>query len=232
MTDRLWYDQQDLTQWQAVVTAASDGRVSLDKTAFFPGGGGQPPDEGTLTWDGLTAAVAPDGLDLVVDEGVPAPAPGTVVTCQVDAKRRALVMRTHTAMHILTAIMGREYGAHVTGGDMRPGTGRMDFDLAEVSPTFREDVLVWFDAEVAADHPVTVEYLDPSDFDAATMVHTAENLVPEGLDRIRLVRIGDLDVQADGGTHVASTGQVGRIELAKVENKGRGHRRVRLTLVE
>jgi len=222
-----------LAQWQATVTAVDGCEVTIDQTAFFPGGGGQPPDEGTVSWDGHTVQITPrPDLRLGFDSADPVPSAGTVLDCRIDTVRRALVMRTHTAMHVLSAIVEQEYSAPVTGCDMHPGSGRMDFDLATVPPTFREDLTRRLAAEVAADRPVSIEYIDPALFDPDTMVRASESLVPDGLDRIRLIRIAGLDLQADGGTHVASTGQIGAITITKVESKGRGHRRIRIALQE
>lgn len=233
---RIWYDRPDLMRWSAVAVMSSGGVVQLDRTAFYPGGGGQPADAGALAWVGGSCTVnafQSNGEPLLrIPQGIAAPPVGTHVSCALDADRRVLTMRTHTALHVLSAIMSRDFSAPVTGSDMQPGSARMDFAVSVVPQGFRDTIQRRLSDEVAADHAVTIEYIDPADFDTRTMTRTAESLVPKGLEKIRLIRIGHLDLQADGGTHVSSTSQIGAVTITKIENKGAGHRGVRITLGE
>jgi len=235
-TTRLELDDQTLRTWDATVLESSPDAIVLDRSAFYPGGGGQPPDHGTLLWGGVQTRIvgARRGadLELVPAEGDPVPPPGTAVRGAVEDERRTALMRTHSGLHLLSGVVFRDFGALVTGGNMEPLEARMDFNLPEVPEGFKERVAEACAAEVAADRAIEVSTL-PRERAFAThpdLIRTATNLLPPELEEVRIVDIVGLDTQADGGTHVASTRQIGRIHVAKVENKGKGFRRLRVRL--
>src|SRR3954463_5278179 len=233
-TQRLDLADSTVREWDATVLSADPEQgIVLDRSAFYPGGGGQPPDEGVLLWSGVRTRIAGtrkgDELYLIPAEGDPVPSPGTAVRGALDDERRTSLMRTHSGLHVLTAVVFRDFGALVTGGNMEPLTARMDFDLREVPPGFKEQVAESVNAEIAADRAIQVRTLPRAEaFQIPDIIRTATNLLPESVEQVRLVDITGLDVQADGGTHVASTAMIGRMEVVKMENKGRGFRRLRV----
>ncbi len=234
-THRLELDDQTLREWEAVVIASGDDGIVVDRSAFYPGGGGQPPDEGVLLWGGvqthIVGARKGDDLYLIPAEGDPLPPPGTEVRGALADERRTALMRTHSGLHVLCGVVFRDYGALVTGGNMEPLTARMDFDLPELPPGFKEAVEAACNAEVAADRRIDVRVLPRDDaFRLPDIIRTATNLVPPEVEEVRIIDIVGLDQQADGGTHVASTKHIGRIEVAKIESKGRGFRRLRIRI--
>ncbi len=238
-TERLDLADPTLRDWTATVLDADAERgVVLDRSAFYPGGGGQPPDEGVLIWGGVQSRVVgtrkEDGEQrLVLAEGDPVPPPGTEVRGALDDARRSLLMRTHSGLHLLSGVVFRDVGSLVTGGNMEPGTARMDFDLPEVPEGFKERIEAACNAEIAADRAIEVTVLPRAEaFAIPDIIRTATNLLPPDLEVVRIVDIVGLDTQADGGTHVASTAQIGRIEVAKMESKGRGFRRLRIRIVD
>ena len=229
-----------LRQFDAAVEEVDreQGRVALRRTAFYPGGGGQPYDLGTLRWDGGTADVVrvsreggriwhwlrgpePDVLDL--------PGPGTDVEGVLDWERRHLTMRTHTALHILCGVIWADHRIPVTGGNMEPGKGRLDFPLPAMSAEFGRQVEARINEEIATAHDILVEFVgrEVADEDAA-LIRTSANLIPREIDPLRVIDIVGLDKQADGGTHVLSTAEVGRVVVTGTESKGKGNKRVRL----
>lgn len=235
-THRLELADQTLREWDATVLAADpqDG-VVLDRSAFYPGGGGQPPDQGVLLWGGVRTRVVGvrkgDDLYLLTDPEDPLPPVGTAVRGAVEDERRTALMRTHSALHLLSGVVYRDFGALVTGGDMKPLTARMDFNLPEVPADFRDLITAACAAEVRQDRRIEVAVLPRAEaFAIPDIIRTATNLVPPELSEVRIVDIVGLDTQADGGTHVASTRFIGDIEVVKVENKGRGFRRLRIRL--
>jgi misacylated tRNA(Ala) deacylase len=235
-TLRLELDDPLLRDFEAVVLAADaqDGIV-LDRSAFYPGGGGQPPDHGVLLWGGaqtrIVGARKGDDLFLLPAEDDPLPPPGTVVRGAIEDGRRTALMRTHSALHLLSGVVFRDFHARVTGSSMEPLTGRLDFDLESVPPGFRDDVEAACAAEVEADRAISAYSLPREEALAIPdVIRTASVLMPADLEVVRLVDIAGLDVQPDGGTHVASTRLVGRMRVVKVENKGRGFRRTRVEL--
>jgi misacylated tRNA(Ala) deacylase len=232
-THRLDLDDPTLREWDATVLHASpeDG-VVLDRSAFYPGGGGQPPDHGVLLWGGVqTRIVGARGDYLIPAEGDPLPPAGTAVRGAVEDERRTTLMRTHSGLHLLSGVVFRDFGALVTGGNMEPGEARMDFNLPEIPPDFKARVEAACNVEVDADRRIAVRTLPRDEaFAIPDIIRTATNLVPPELTEVRIVDIVGLDTQADGGTHVASTKQIGAIQVVKVENKGKGFRRVRIRL--
>lgn len=236
-TRRLELTDQTLREWDAVVLDSGPGGIVLDRSAFYPGGGGQPPDHGVLLWQGVQTRIVGvrkgDDLYLLPDENDPVPPPGTAVRGAIEDERRTSLMRTHSGLHVLCGVVFRDYGCLVTGGNMEPGVARMDFNLPEVPPGFKEAVEAACNAEIQADRRIDVRTLPRAEaFAIPDIVRTATNLVPEDVDEVRIVDIVGLDTQADGGTHVASTRQIGRLQVAKIENKGRGFRRVRIRIAD
>ncbi|MHB1433961.1 MAG: alanyl-tRNA editing protein [Streptosporangiaceae bacterium] len=236
-THRLELADQSLREWDAVVLASGEDGIVLDRSAFYPGGGGQPPDHGVLLWGGVQTRVVDarkgDDLYLIPAEGDPVPPPGTAVRGAVEDDRRTALMRTHSGLHVLCGVVFRDYGSLVTGGNMEPGTARMDFNLPEVPPGFKETVEAACNAEIVAGRRIDVRVLPRAEaFEIPDIIRTATNLVPPEVKDVRIVDIVGLDQQADGGTHVASTAQIGRIEVVKVENKGKGFRRLRIRIAD
>lgn len=236
-TRRLELTDQTLREWDAVVLDSGPGGIVLDRSAFYPGGGGQPPDHGVLLWQGVQTRIVGarkgDDLYLLPDENDPLPPPGTTVRGAIEDDRRTALMRTHSGLHVLCGVVFRDYGCLVTGGNMEPGVARMDFNLPEVPAGFKEAVEAACNAEIGADRRIDVRTLPRAEaFAIPDIVRTATNLVPEDVMDVRIVDIVGLDTQADGGTHVASTRQIGRLRVTKVENKGRGFRRVRVKIVD
>jgi misacylated tRNA(Ala) deacylase len=236
-THRLELDDQSLRDWDATVLAVTEDGIVLDRSAFYPGGGGQPPDEGVLLWGGIQTRIAGvrkgDDLYLIPADGDPVPSAGTPVRGAVEDARRTALMRTHSGLHILCGVVFRDYGSLVTGGNMEPLTARMDFDLPELPEGFRDAVEGACNAEVAADRRIDVRVLPRAEaFALPDIIRTATNLVPPEVEEVRIIDIVGLDQQADGGTHVASTSHIGKIEVVKIENKGRGFRRLRIRIVD
>ncbi len=234
-THRLELDDQTLREWDATVIESGPDGIVLDRSAFYPGGGGQPPDHGVLLWGGVQTRIVDarkgDEIYLVPLDGDPLPPAGTAVRGAVEDARRTALMRTHSALHVLCGVVFRDFGALVTGGNMDVLTARMDFNLQTVPPGFKEAVEDACNAEVRLDRRIVVRELPREEaFQIPDIVRTATNLVPEDVRQVRIVDIVGLDQQADGGTHVASTAQVGRISVVKVENKGKGFRRLRIAI--
>jgi misacylated tRNA(Ala) deacylase len=219
-------------------------RISLilDRTVFYPGGGGQPSDQGSLlrTADGrvwIVAGARKDGGEIVHDLGVAsdvdAPAVGDMITVDLEWPRRLALMRTHTALHALCGVVWRDFGAQVTGGNMEPGSGRMDFEFASMSADLVDGIEATVNAELRADRDVRVNVLPRDEaFAIPDLIRTKINLLPEGIDEIRTIEIVGLDLQADGGTHVANTREVGQIKVTGYESKGRINKRIRIALVD
>ncbi|MEM9133024.1 MAG: alanyl-tRNA editing protein [Actinomycetota bacterium] len=219
---------------EAEVVDRRDDAVALDRTVFYPTGGGQPHDTGTL--DGPDGAVVVTGVrkeGAVVwhtVDGEP-PAIGATVTATLDWDRRHRLMRTHSAMHVLCGVIWNTYGKAVTGGNMEPLSGRMDFEFNPLPDGFAADVTAAVNAEIEADRPIEVSFLDrPEALADEDLIRTKVNLIPEAVTTIRVVDIVGLDRQADGGTHVASTAEIGVFEITKTESKGKGNKRVRIQL--
>jgi misacylated tRNA(Ala) deacylase len=219
---------------------AADGsgpRVVLDRTVFYPGGGGQPSDRGWLrTADGREWAVrsaSRSGDDVVheLEVGAEAPPPGTRITAELDWDRRHALMRTHTALHALCGVVWRDHRAQVTGGNMDAGSGRMDFEFESMSGDLVGTIEERVNAELAAERDVRVKIL-PRDkaFAIPDLIRTKINLLPEGISEVRTIEIVGLDLQADGGTHVANTREVGPIRVTGYESKGRINKRIRIAL--
>ena len=235
-TQRLDLADATLREWDATVIASDpEGGIVLDRSAFYPGGGGQPPDHGVLLWGGVQTRIVDarrgDDIALIPHPDDPLPPAGTAVRGAIEDDRRTALMRTHSGLHLLSGVVFRDFGALVTGSNMDPLSGRLDFNLDEIPPGFKEAVEEACNAEVRTDRAISAYELPREDaFAIPDIIRTATNLLPPGIEIVRIVDINGLDVQADGGTHVASTAQIGRMSVLKVENKGKGFRRIRIAL--
>ena len=233
-TDRIFLRDAQCRAFDATVAAVDDdGKVALDATAFYATSGGQPHDTGTLSWNGGTAAVTDvRGHDAVWHtlDG-PAPPVGTPVHGELDWERRHALMRTHTALHILCGVIYNMWGVSVTGGNMAPLSARMDFEFDPLPEGFAARVTELVNAEIAADRPIEISFLPRAEALAdEDLIRTKVNLIPQSVTEIRVVDIVGLDKQADGGTHLPSTGEVGRFEVVKTESKGKANKRLRIAV--
>jgi misacylated tRNA(Ala) deacylase len=234
MTDLIYQTDSYLKEVQATATAQQEGAIVLDKTIFYAGGGGQPADQGTMIWaDGqATVHKVKKAGDQVLHwlEG-DEPTVGETVNCALDWDRRYALMRTHSALHILCGVIWRDYQAQVTGGNMEPGKGRLDFELESMSTDFAEQLEPKLNAEVDAARPVKVNILPREEaFQIPDLIRTKINLLPEGIQEVRTIEIEGLDLQADGGTHVANTQEIGQIKIVEHRSKGRINKRIRIQL--
>jgi misacylated tRNA(Ala) deacylase len=240
MTELLFLNDAYVSEFDAVVTEITDdGGVVLDRSAFYIGGGGQPCDVGTLTDAasgteyGVTKVARAGGAIVHSIDGEAKPAVGAALHGSIDWDRRYLLMRTHTALHILCGVVWRDYGALVTGGDMRPGTARMDFELENMSAEFAEEVAARINAEVEEGRDIGVGFMGRHEADAhPDLIRTKINLLPASITEVRTIDIVGLDLQADGGTHVHNTREVGRINVVGHESKGRINKRLRIALAD
>jgi misacylated tRNA(Ala) deacylase len=233
MTELLYQTDSYLSVFEAKITGVDEENhgLILDRTAFYPGGGGQPHDLGTLTVDGVVyplkraKKIGPNLVHLV--EGDDLPAVGQAVVGQLDWDRRYQLMRTHTAMHILCGVIWRDYGASVTGGNMEPLKGRMDFEFETMRQELVKEIEEKINAEVNNAHDVRVAILPREEaFQIPDLIRTKINLLPEGITEVRTVEIVGLDLQADGGTHVHNTSEVGRLSVVDYKSKGKINKRI------
>ena len=237
MTDKIYSLDAYAAATDAVVVEVDedDKRILLDRTVFYPGGGGQPFDTGhvRLGDDWLRVVRVTEDASGVwhwLEGGLPVA--GSRVRGEVDWVRRLLLMRTHTAMHALCGVMWRRFKAPVTGGNMKPGEGRLDFELPTWDPEDKIPIERALNHELAKALPVRISFLSRAEADRdPSLIRTKVNLLPSDLREVRVVDIVDLDRQADAGTHVNSTREVGRVAIRKIESKGKGFRRVRLGLI-
>jgi len=234
MTELLCHADSYLKEFDAKVMEvnAAERAVALDRTAFFPGGGGQPCDRGWLN-DIPVARTGRQG-DLIWHwlEGDP-PSSGSQAHGKIDWELRYKLMRTHTAFHILCGVVWRDWKAQVTGGNMEPLKGRMDFEFETLQHELVAEIEKRINAEVLAARPVSVRTLPREEaFQIPDLIRTKINLLPEGIQEVRIVEIGGLDLQADGGTHVANTREVGAIRITGYESKGRINKRIKLEILE
>ena len=237
-TDLLYATDAYLRTFEARVVDVDEAqrRVVLGRTAFYPGGGGQPPDEGVLRWHDATARVAAAGRDGAVvwhqlADHEPLPEPGAEVEGDLDWERRHLLMRTHTALHVLCGVIWQDFGVAVTGGNMNPGEGRLDFELDAMSAELGAKVEQRINEEIRRAREILVAFVDRARADAdPALIRTKANLIPATVDPLRVIDIVGLDKQADGGTHVATTAEVGRVRVVKTESKGKANKRIRLAV--
>ena len=234
MTELLYTTDAYVQNFGAVVTAVTEDGVILDKTAFYPGGGGQPCDFGTLTagdqtWN-VTKVKKVGGEVVHFIEG-DLPAVGTAVTGQLDWDRRYKLMRTHTAMHILCGVVWRDYGASVTGGNMEPLKGRMDFEFETMQQELVAEIETAVNVEVEAARETRVQILPRDEaFQIPDLIRTKISLLPEGIKEVRTVELVGLDLQADGGTHVKNTSEVGTMHITNYKSKGKINKRIYVEL--
>lgn len=233
MTILLYHHDAFLRECTATVIAhASEGHgVVLDQTVCYATSGGQPHDTGTMqagsgSWQITDVKKTPDGIVHILSEGE-LPAVGSIVTCAIDWERRYRLMRTHTALHLLCGVVFRDYGAFVTGGNMDLDEGRLDFEIADFSNELAQTIVEKVNLEVAANRPIEVKILPRDEaFAIPDLIRTKISLLPEGISEVRTVNIVGLDLQADGGTHVAHTSEVGQVTLLKTRSKGATNKRI------
>ena len=234
MTELLYQTDSYTRGWEARVLRVEGDEALLDRTAYYPGGGGQPADRGRLLWDGGRAEIVGarrDGEDLWHRLEGAAPLAWQQVHGELDWERRHALMRAHTALHILCGIVWRDYGAPVTGGSMDIGRARMDFELEAMSGELAREMEAKLRREVQAARPVRVRILAREEaFAIPDLIRTKVNLLPPGIEQVRVVEIEGLDLQADGGTHIRNTSEVGEVRVVGHESKGRINKRLRIEL--
>lgn len=234
MTDLLYHTDAYLREFTATVLEVRGQEVLLDRTAFYPGGGGQPPDEGELEWPGGRSRLAglhKEGAAVWhAVEGEP-PVVGARLDGRLDWDHRYRLMRTHTAMHILCGVIFRQYGASVTGGQMEPLRGRMDFEFASMRQELVREIEGLINHEVQAARPIRVRILPREEaFRIPDLIRTKINLLPPDIQEVRTVEIEGLDLQADGGTHVSNTRDVGSLKIVDYKSKGAINKRLVVAL--
>jgi misacylated tRNA(Ala) deacylase len=239
MTEQLYLTDAYLKEMDATVQEHRDGAVVLDRTAFYATGGGQPHDTGTLTWTGVDGAdhecrvveVKKQGPDLLHKVEGEAPPVGATVHGAIDWDRRYVLMRYHTALHSVSGVIYRLYGSLVTGGQMYVDRARMDFALEDLSPERRQAIEDETNRLLLEGHPIHVTTLPRDEaFQIPDLIRTNINLLPPAIQEVRVVNIEGIDQQADGGTHVADTREVGRVRITKHENKGRINKRIEIVV--
>jgi misacylated tRNA(Ala) deacylase len=239
MTEYLYHTDSYLREFEAgvLLSDAATRSIVLDRTAFYPGGGGQLCDMGTLSlgsqsWQVEKTRKGPEGIEHILAGADPLPATGSVINGRLDWVRRYRLMRTHTAMHILCGVIFRDFGAQVTGGDMDLQQGRMDFEFESMTRDLVDGIEQAVNREVEKNLPVRVKILPREEaFKIPDLIRTKINLLPPGIPEVRIVEIVGLDLQADGGTHVASTAEVGRMKIVDYKSKGKINKRIYIELV-
>jgi misacylated tRNA(Ala) deacylase len=234
MTELLYQTDSYIKEFDATIASVSlpERAVVLDRTAFYPGGGGQPCDFGTLIVEGLTYPVnkvKKQGEDILHFLGgdVPLPSLGFAAHGILDWARRYQLMRTHSALHVLCGTVFRDYGALVTGGDMEPGKGRLDFEFERMQAELVRDIEAAINKEAAQGREIRVKILPREEaFQIPDLIRTKINLLPQGISQVRTVEIVGLDLQADGGTHVGNTNEIGTIRIADYKSKGAINKRI------
>jgi misacylated tRNA(Ala) deacylase len=233
VTERLYLADAYLRACEATVARAQGDLVVLDRTVLYAESGGQAADHGTLAWDGGSAKLVDSQVeagghvgDITHKVEGPVPPAGARVRVEVDWPRRYGLMRHHTAAHVIAAVVYRDFKAKFTGGQLYPDRARLDVQFDDWDPELPKRLEAVVNAEIAKGYPVRHEEISPDEFARRDLLRTAENLVDPSLRAIRLTDIVGLDVQADGGTHVRDTREVGRVVMGKAENKGKGHRRL------
>lgn len=234
MTELLFHTDAYLKEFDATIASAEGDRIVLDRTALYARSGGQPSDLGIIRANDQEFRVVDSkkqGEDIWHQLNSAGPVVGIPIHGILDWDRRYKLMRTHTALHILCGVIFRDYGAQVTGGDMEPLTARMDFEFDRMSAEFAHEVEERINAEVTAAREVTVNVLPRVEaFQIPDLIRTKINLLPPGIEKVRVVEIVGLDLQADGGTHVANTREVGQIHVVGHESKGKINKRLRIAL--
>ena len=235
MTELIYLEDSYLSEFEATVVGHDGEQLGalLDRTAFYPGGGGQQPDQGEL-WVGdtkyIVSRVGRGNLHIIDGDMPPV---GSRVRGIIDWERRNKIMRTHTAMHILCGVIWRDYQASVTGGNMDILSGRMDFEFARLAPEVVEEIDAKINLEVLAARNVRTEKLPRDEaFQIPDLIRTKINLLPDSIEEVRTVEIVGLDLQADGGTHVANTREVGKITISKYKSKGGINKRLYVEITD
>ena len=234
-TDELAARDSYLSTAEGTVQEVLEGGVVLDRTPFYVRGGGQPGDTGVIRWHegeiSVTNTIRRGGKVVHLLSDPVLPEPGTPIESTIDWDRRYTIMRTHTALHALSGVVWKDYGAKVTGGDMKAGTARMDFELGGISREFGREVERRLNQELVKGYPAEVLWMARSEaVRDPDLIRTKVNLIPEWVQDIRVIDIVGLDRQADGGTHVRSTLEVGEVRVVKTESKGRANKRMRIAL--
>jgi misacylated tRNA(Ala) deacylase len=237
VSDNLAYTDAYARSVEARVVGTDGAAVLLDRTVFYPGGGGQPADSGWLRTDKGTewlvagARKAGDDVWHLLSEGTDPPGEDLAVTAGIDWERRHALMRTHSALHVLCGVIWRDWSASVTGGNMEPLSGRMDFEFETMHADLVAEIERRVNLEIAADREIRVNVLPRDEaFAIPDLIRTKINLLPEGIGEVRTVEIVGLDLQADGGTHVARTSEIGRVRVTGYESKGRINKRIRIAV--
>lgn len=233
MTQLLYLHDSYLREFDATVTAVDEPRVALDRTAFFPGGGGQPSDTGTLRWDGISAQVVDlrrgDGVVWHIVDGAIPPS-GATVRSVLDWERRFHIMRHHSALHVLVGVVYKSFNALVTGGAIYPDRARMDFSLEDLNKERIGAIEAEANRVIGEHRRILVRFLSREEFERSDLVRLARNLIPPEIREVRVIEIEGFDAQADGGTHVATTAEIGTLRVVKTENKGKINRRLEIAL--
>ena len=238
LTEALYTTDSYLQEFSATITHLDDeaNAIVLDRTAFFPGGGGQPCDRGEVRIQGASLAVEKlscKGETIYHHLAGDLPEVGTLIQGQINWQHRYQLMRTHSALHVLCGVIWRDYQAQVTGGKMEPLKGRLDFEFESLSVEFVREIEAKINLEVQAARPVSVQILERLEaFKIPDLIRTKVNLLPDSLEVIRVVNIKGLDLQADGGTHVANTREIGAIKIVKHKSKGKINKRLEIALAE
>ncbi|HLX56902.1 MAG TPA: alanyl-tRNA editing protein [Ktedonobacteraceae bacterium] len=239
MKTKLLYHENSFTfECSARVVAVEGDEIALDATVFYPGGGGQMPDRGIITWDNHGQEASVIALNKREDvvwhtlDRLPPPV-GTEVVCTIDWEFRYQMMRTHTALHILCGIIWKEFAVQVTGGQMYPDKARMDFAMENLNKERITYIEERVNEAIETDYPIKA-YTLPREkaFAIPDLVRTRINLLPPGIEEVRIVEIVGLDLQADGGTHVNHTKEVRGIKITKTENKGKINKRIEIRLTD
>ena len=241
MSENICYTDAYARSTDAVVVDvdADANAVLLERTVFYPGGGGQPADTGLLTgdsggsWRVIGAKKRGDDIWHTIESGSELPAVDTMVSAELDWERRHALMRTHSALHVLCGVVWRDHAASVTGGNMEPLSGRMDFEFETMSGELVGEIELHVNEEIDADREIVVSILPREEaFAIPDLIRTKINLLPEGISEVRTIEIVGLDLQADGGTHVARTSEIGRVRVTGYESKGRINKRIRIEVVD
>ena len=235
MTELLYNFNSYIKEFEAKVIESSNNEIILDQTAFYPGGGGQPCDIGKISSDefniDIVKVFSKDNVVIHSTESNILPPAGTMIKGAINWERRYKLMRTHTAAHILCGVIFRDYGASVTGGNMQPLSARMDFELSNITADFVQNVEILINKEVLASHKIQIGSLNRDEaLKIPSLIRTKINLIPSSVSEIRTIDIVGLDLQADGGTHVNNTNEVGNIKITGHESKGKINKRIRISL--
>jgi misacylated tRNA(Ala) deacylase len=241
VSENICYTDAYARQTEATVVEldADSNAVLLDRTVFYPGGGGQPADTGLLvadaggSWKVISAKKRGEDIWHTIEAGTEPPAADTRLSAELDWERRHKLMRTHSALHVLCGVIWRDHQASVTGGNMEPLTGRMDFEFETMSGELVGEIEKRVNEEIDADREIHVAILPREEaFAIPDLIRTKINLLPEGISEVRTIEIVGLDLQADGGTHVAHTGEIGRVKVTGYESKGRINKRIRIEVTD